>query len=124
MLRAPTRHPQLRTQLTAVQSAQVIREGVAEVEAWFSRLDCLVVGPGLGRDPLLLEVARACIARARVAGLPLLLDGDALFLVAREPELVRGAFLCRRVHGPRDGGPARANQTHTCVAAQATRRAS
>lgn len=47
----------------------------------------------VGRDPLLLDIARACIARARLAGLPLVLDGDALFLVAREPELVLGERL-------------------------------
>jgi hypothetical protein len=29
-----------------------------QVVAWFSRLDCLVIGPGLGRDSLLLDTAR------------------------------------------------------------------
>lgn len=27
---------------------------IAEVEKWMERFDCLVVGPGLGRDPFLL----------------------------------------------------------------------
>lgn len=58
------------------------------------RLDCLVVGPGLGRDPLLLDIARSVIQRARAAGLPLVLDGDGLFLVAREPALVEGYSQC------------------------------
>lgn len=66
----------------------------AEVESWFSRLDCLVVGPGLGRDPLLLDIARAVILRARAVGMPLVLDGDGLFLVAREPSLVEGYGQC------------------------------
>jgi len=44
----------------------------------------------LGRDPLILDVARAVILRAREGSMPLVLDGDALFLVAREPELVQG----------------------------------
>ncbi len=79
-------------QLSEEHSAALIRSSVAEVEAWFSRLDCLVVGPGLGRDTLLLDIARACLVRARLAGLPLVLDGDALFLVAREPELVQGTW--------------------------------
>ena len=52
------------------------------------------VGPGLGRDPLMLDVARAVILRAREARLPLVLDGDALFLVAREPQLVQGYASC------------------------------
>ena len=38
----------------------------------------------------MLDVARAVILHAREAGVPLVLDGDALFLVAREPELVQG----------------------------------
>lgn len=44
----------------------------------------------MGRDPLLLDIARAIIIRARACKLALVLDGDALFLVAREPELVQG----------------------------------
>lgn len=27
---------------------------LAEVDKWMERFDCLVVGPGLGRDPFLL----------------------------------------------------------------------
>jgi ATP-dependent NAD(P)H-hydrate dehydratase len=38
----------------------------------------------------MLDVARAVILHAREADVPLVLDGDALFLVAREPELVQG----------------------------------
>ncbi|GLI62880.1 hypothetical protein VaNZ11_005639 [Volvox africanus] len=71
-----------------------VAEATAEVESWFNRLDCLVVGPGLGRDPLLLDIARSVILRAKAAKMPLVLDGDGLFLVAREPELVVGYTNC------------------------------
>lgn len=27
---------------------------IAEVDKWMERFDCLVIGPGLGRDPFLL----------------------------------------------------------------------
>jgi ATP-dependent NAD(P)H-hydrate dehydratase len=74
---------------TAAAAAHVA-EATAEVESWFNRLDCLVVGPGLGRDPLLLDIARSVILSAKAAKMPLVLDGDGLFLVAREPELVAG----------------------------------
>lgn len=80
----------LSAQLTDELRAALVLESAAEVESWFTRLDCLVVGPGLGRDPLMLDVARAIIVRARQAALPMVLDGDALLLVAREPELVQG----------------------------------
>jgi ATP-dependent NAD(P)H-hydrate dehydratase len=81
-------------ELTEQIRVSVVLSAATEIEAWFSRLDCLVVGPGLGRDPLMLDVARAVILRAREALLPLVLDGDALFLVAREPELVKGYSQC------------------------------
>nr|ADI46920.1 MTM0417 [Volvox carteri f. nagariensis] len=78
---------------TAAATAHVA-EATVEVESWFNRLDCLVVGPGLGRDPLLLDIARSVILRAKAAKMPLVLDGDGLFLVAREPELVAGYTNC------------------------------
>lgn len=80
-----------------------VLEATAEVESWFNRLDCLVVGPGLGRDPLLLDIARSVVQRARLAKLPLVLDGDGLFLVAREPELVAGG-PSGRGSGEKGGG--------------------
>lgn len=80
--------------LTDARRAVLVEEAASEVESWFSRLDCLVVGPGLGRDPLLLDTAKAVIQKARRNGLPLVLDGDGLFLVAREPELIIGYNRC------------------------------
>lgn len=29
---------------------------LAEVDKWLERFDCLVIGPGLGRDPFLLVI--------------------------------------------------------------------
>ena len=53
-----------------------------------SRLHVLVVGPGLGRDPLMQDTCALVIAAARARGLPLVLDADALLLVQRDPSLV------------------------------------
>lgn len=82
--------PPLQAHVQEAKQRQHVLEATAEVESWFNRLDCLVVGPGLGRDPLLLDIARSIVQRARLAKLPLVLDGDGLFLVAREPDLVTG----------------------------------
>ncbi|KAK1827193.1 H-hydrate dehydratase [Podospora conica] len=57
------------------------------------RLHVLVIGPGLGRDPLLQATCARVIRAARERGMPLVIDADALLLVAREPELVRGYKL-------------------------------
>ena len=89
-------------QLTEDLRAAVVLELASEVASWFTRLDCLVVGPGLGRDPLMLDVARAILLQARDASLPLVLDGDALLLVAKEPELVQGQEGGRGEQGKRE----------------------
>ncbi|KAI2463276.1 Ribokinase-like protein [Annulohypoxylon bovei var. microspora] len=54
------------------------------------RLHVLVVGPGLGRDPLMQETCMRVLAAARERGMPVVLDADALALVTQAPELVHG----------------------------------
>ncbi|KAI5804932.1 Ribokinase-like protein [Geopyxis carbonaria] len=63
---------------------------VARVSSLLGRLHALVVGPGLGRDALMQESARGVIVEARRRGLPVVVDADALLIVARAPETVRG----------------------------------
>lgn len=35
---------------------------LAEVDKWMERFDCIVIGPGLGRDPFLLVCSRVLVA--------------------------------------------------------------
>ncbi|KFA66319.1 hypothetical protein S40285_01882 [Stachybotrys chlorohalonatus IBT 40285] len=56
------------------------------------RLHVLVIGPGLGRDPLMQDTVARVIRAARERKLPVVLDADALQLVQRDPDLVRGWF--------------------------------
>jgi ATP-dependent NAD(P)H-hydrate dehydratase len=44
---------------------------VERVTAFFPRLHVLVIGPGLGRDPWVMEAARRVIVEARRQALPL-----------------------------------------------------
>ncbi|KIH94000.1 hypothetical protein SPBR_05985 [Sporothrix brasiliensis 5110] len=60
------------------------------IDELLPRLHVLVVGPGLGRDPLMQQTVGHVVAAARKANLPLVLDADALQLVQKQPELVRG----------------------------------
>ncbi|XAR54643.1 ATP-dependent NAD(P)H-hydrate dehydratase [Bertholletia excelsa] len=62
----------------------------AEVEKWMERFDCLVVGPGLGRDPFLLDCVSRIMKYARQSNVPIVIDGDGLFLVTNCLELVSG----------------------------------
>ncbi|KAI1209949.1 Ribokinase-like protein [Annulohypoxylon truncatum] len=54
------------------------------------RLHVLVVGPGLGRDPLMQETCARVLAAARERKMPVVMDADALALVTKTPELVHG----------------------------------
>lgn len=54
------------------------------------RLHVLVVGPGLGRDPLMQTTVARVIRAAREKGMPVVLDADALLVVQNDPDLIRG----------------------------------
>ena len=75
---------------TGSTHAAIIEKAVCAVTAWFPRLHALVVGPGLGRDPLMLECVAQVVQHARTAGLPVVLDGDGVFLLGQRPTLLAG----------------------------------
>ncbi|RPB24754.1 Ribokinase-like protein [Terfezia boudieri ATCC MYA-4762] len=54
------------------------------------RLHVLVVGPGLGRDPIMKATVARLIFAARNSGLAIVVDADALLVVQEDPELVKG----------------------------------
>lgn len=57
------------------------------------RLHCLVIGPGLGRDPLMQNTVARVVKAARESNIPLVLDADALQVVQSSPDLVKGYKL-------------------------------
>ncbi|KAG8517006.1 ATP-dependent (S)-NAD(P)H-hydrate dehydratase, partial [Galemys pyrenaicus] len=63
---------------------------VRAVEEWLPRLHVLVVGPGLGRDEALLSSVQGILEASRARGIPVVVDADGLWLVARQPALVQG----------------------------------
>lgn len=63
---------------------------LTEVVKWMERFDCLVVGPGLGRDPFLLDCVSEIMKHARQSNVPIVIDGDGLFLVTNSLDLVSG----------------------------------
>lgn len=64
------------------------------ITALLPNLHVLVIGPGLGRDPLMQATTAAIISAARDKNVPLVLDADALFLIQNQPELIRGYKEC------------------------------
>eukprot|EP00063_Salmo_salar_P054835 XP_014029670.1 PREDICTED: ATP-dependent (S)-NAD(P)H-hydrate dehydratase-like isoform X3 [Salmo salar] len=63
---------------------------VEEMEKWLPRLHCLVVGPGLGRDEMLLKNAKEVIEKSKARDIPIVIDADGLWLVAQQPSVIQG----------------------------------
>lgn len=47
---------------------------VSNISGLLDRLHVIVVGPGLGQDPLMLETASGVIVEARKRGIPIVID--------------------------------------------------
>jgi ATP-dependent NAD(P)H-hydrate dehydratase len=60
---------------------QLIQDMVNEVTPMMDRLHCLVIGPGLGRCPIVFRAVARIIQAARERGLYLVLDADALYML-------------------------------------------
>ncbi|KAI0993142.1 ATP-dependent (S)-NAD(P)H-hydrate dehydratase [Podosphaera aphanis] len=58
------------------------------------RFHVLVIGPGLGRDQMMLDTCVHVIDAMRESQVPLVLDADGLILVQTRPKLVHGYTEC------------------------------
>ncbi|XP_059486966.1 ATP-dependent (S)-NAD(P)H-hydrate dehydratase [Neocloeon triangulifer] len=66
------------------------KEKVAEtVGPWLPRLHTVIIGPGLGRDPQVLEGVSHVIDLCREAAKPLVVDADGLWLATLRPDLFK-----------------------------------
>ncbi|XP_015106569.1 ATP-dependent (S)-NAD(P)H-hydrate dehydratase isoform X5 [Vicugna pacos] len=65
-------------------------DAVHDVEKWLPRLHALVVGPGLGRDDVLLSNVKDILEASKARGIPVVIDADGLWLIAQQPALIRG----------------------------------
>ncbi|XP_035421481.1 ATP-dependent (S)-NAD(P)H-hydrate dehydratase isoform X1 [Cygnus atratus] len=63
---------------------------VYEVEKWLPRLHSVVIGPGLGRDEVLLENAKGIIEKSKLKGIPIIIDADGLWLISQQPSIIQG----------------------------------
>lgn len=61
----------------------------AGLQQLLPRAKVIAIGPGLGQD----DWARECWRQARASGLPLVVDADALNLLASSPQPIAGAIL-------------------------------
>ena len=59
-----------------------------------ANLHAVVIGPGLGRDELMLSTVAEIIKAAKEKNVPLVVDADGLWLLQEQPDLVRGYKEC------------------------------
>ncbi|CAG2208030.1 ATP-dependent (S)-NAD(P)H-hydrate dehydratase-like isoform X3 [Mytilus galloprovincialis] len=63
---------------------------VHETSEWLERMHAVVLGPGLGRDPVVcLDTAKNILEEVKKKNLPLVVDADGLFLVTEYPDLIK-----------------------------------
>jgi len=90
--------PEASSELAGIRAEQdrLVSRMVSSVAPALDRLHCLVVGPGLGRCPLVMRAAAAIVSEARSRGLPLVLDADGLHMLtlAEHRDLVAGYQGC------------------------------
>lgn len=63
---------------------EVIQKMVDSVVDTFDRLHVLIIGPGLGRNALVLRAAARIISEAKEKKLPMVIDADGLYLLTLE----------------------------------------
>ncbi|GJD07045.1 ATP-dependent (S)-NAD(P)H-hydrate dehydratase [Galdieria sulphuraria] len=73
---------------TVEETSKYLARQVAE---WLTSLHCVVVGPGLGRNPLILETVAYVIEEVTKRHIPLVIDADGLYLLSVKPELLKNA---------------------------------
>lgn len=54
------------------------------------RVHAVIIGPGLGRDEVTLEIIRQIIPELRSMNMPMVIDADGLFLLSEAPNLIQG----------------------------------
>ncbi|ORX95949.1 Ribokinase-like protein [Basidiobolus meristosporus CBS 931.73] len=81
-------HPYLRK--STKEPELTVDEIVEKVIALYPRLHVLVFGPGLSRDAYMLETTKKLIQVAREKEIPIVIDADGLYLVQKDPDVVKG----------------------------------
>ncbi|ODV60362.1 NADHX dehydratase [Ascoidea rubescens DSM 1968] len=61
-----------------------------KINSLLDRVHVVIVGPGFGRNKIMLKICERIILRVRELKKPLIVDADALYLVSLKPELIKG----------------------------------
>ena len=74
--------------------SSIVQSRAKIVTDYFSRLHSLVIGPGLGRKPIAIEVTKAIIKAATAANLSLVVDADGLYALNQDLTIIQGYTKC------------------------------
>lgn len=66
---------------------------LTKVKSLLSRIHVAIVGPGLGRDQLMLKTLEIVIKHLEDNKIPIVVDADGLFLLSQKPDLIKGNKL-------------------------------
>jgi len=72
------------------ETEKLVSRSVSKIQEIFPRLHSLIIGPGMGRNRNVLQVASQVIQKAKEKEVPLVIDGDGLYLVSQNPSLIKG----------------------------------
>lgn len=66
---------------------ELAASNIERVKKLFPRLDSIVIGPGAGRNPSMMQTIKGIIAYALEIKKPFVLDGDGLWVLTQHPEI-------------------------------------
>ncbi|CAG7838636.1 unnamed protein product [Allacma fusca] len=66
-----------------------LENAVEAIMEWVPRMHSFVIGPGLGRDPKILETVAILIEKLKELEKPMIIDADGLFLITDRPQLIQ-----------------------------------
>jgi ATP-dependent NAD(P)H-hydrate dehydratase len=79
---------------SAVDIASAGERAAGRVLAALPRAHSLIIGPGLGRAAVVHDIIYRVVEEARRRHMPIVLDADALFLLSKRMDIVRGYRRC------------------------------
>lgn len=65
---------------------------LTQLMEWEKRLHAIVIGPGLGRDPKIIDVVAKFIQLLHKSGKPVIIDADGLHIITQLPHLLENSM--------------------------------
>lgn len=82
-------HPYLQESTSAAPGVTA-KDLLPRATSILDRVHVIVVGPGMGRDKLMIETVTGVIEAAKQKNLHIVIDADGLFLVQNNPDIIKG----------------------------------